>query len=119
VRQIFYGIPKQYVISWTTIIGGCIDNGKSKEALKLFYQMQESVGKMDHFTLTKILSTCSYRTTLDYVKQIHTHIFKIRFDMSPFLRSSLLEMYVKCSGIQDAHQLLNKMTRPNGVLRMQ
>ncbi|CAL9136105.1 unnamed protein product [Musa acuminata var. zebrina] len=39
-RMLFEGMPERNVVTWCAIISGCIQCGRSKEALALFSRMQ-------------------------------------------------------------------------------
>ncbi|KAJ7295315.1 hypothetical protein O6H91_Y197900 [Diphasiastrum complanatum] len=57
-RQVFDRISKPDVISWNTMIAGYCNHGKSEEAVKLFWQMEDV--KPNRVTFISILSACSH-----------------------------------------------------------
>ncbi|PIN26483.1 hypothetical protein CDL12_00763 [Handroanthus impetiginosus] len=56
---VFEEIPERNVVSWTTTIARCAQNGRCKEASALFCLMQEENIKFDQVTLVSILLACT------------------------------------------------------------
>ncbi|KAF9622460.1 hypothetical protein IFM89_031666 [Coptis chinensis] len=57
---VFYGMPKRNVITWTALINGLAVHGRSRESLRLFYEMGKSGLRPDYTTLTGVLVACSH-----------------------------------------------------------
>ncbi|XP_057838578.2 putative pentatricopeptide repeat-containing protein At3g13770, mitochondrial [Cryptomeria japonica] len=63
--HVFDTMPQQDVVSWTSIIAGCEQNGLIEEALEMFHQMQQ-VGVMPNLkTFTNALSACPSLSALE------------------------------------------------------
>ncbi|EHA8591448.1 pentatricopeptide repeat-containing protein [Cocos nucifera] len=59
--QIFWGLARQDIFSWTVMISGLAMNGYSSEALDLFSQMEEMSEVMpNEVTFLGVLSACSH-----------------------------------------------------------
>ena len=63
-RQIFDNMSERDLVSWNTMIDGYGMHGSGKDALDVFYQMQQMGVKPDHITFTCLLSACSQSSRL-------------------------------------------------------
>ncbi|CAN1281920.1 Pentatricopeptide repeat-containing protein At1g20230 [Linum perenne] len=57
-RKVFDKIPQPNVISWTSMIASCSQNGKDMEALELFREMQMEGIKPNSVTIPCLLPAC-------------------------------------------------------------
>ncbi|KAM7272987.1 hypothetical protein ACFE04_027651 [Oxalis oulophora] len=65
-QEIFDGLSKGDVVTWTTMISGLAINGKSDEALSLFEKMENSSHvKPNEVTFLGVLSTCCHGGIVD------------------------------------------------------
>eukprot|EP01018_Ginkgo_biloba_P005621 Gb_23018 [translate_table: standard] len=110
-HRLFVRMPKGDVVSWTTIIGGYVQNGHGEEALKLFFQMRWEDVKPNQFTFASVLSACANIAALEHGKQVHVHVIQSGFESNIFVSSALVDMYAKCGSIEEAHQSFGKMHR--------
>ncbi|CAJ1924236.1 unnamed protein product [Sphenostylis stenocarpa] len=56
---LFRSMNSRSVISWTTMIMACAQNGQSREALQIFDEMKESSIVPNHITFVSVLYACS------------------------------------------------------------
>eukprot|EP01018_Ginkgo_biloba_P026215 Gb_36775 [translate_table: standard] len=108
-RQVLAEMPKRNVVSWTAMISSYVQHGFGKEALTLFYQMQLTDIQPNHFTVASVLPACANLAALKHGKEIHEYIIRCGFQSDLFTGSALLDMYVKCSSIENARKLFDKM----------
>eukprot|EP01018_Ginkgo_biloba_P023512 Gb_17382 [translate_table: standard] len=108
-RCVFDKMPQRTVVSWTTMIAGCAQNGHSKEALKLFQEMRLTGMEPNVVTLVSILPACADLAALKQGKEIHNYLIKIELESDVLVRNALVDMYVKCRSISIARQLFDKM----------
>ncbi|XP_074580258.1 pentatricopeptide repeat-containing protein At2g03880, mitochondrial-like [Curcuma longa] len=62
---LFDRMPERDVISWSTMISGLAQNGRSTDALKLFESMKVLGPKPNHITLLGVLFACSHAGLLE------------------------------------------------------
>ncbi|KAF7846818.1 hypothetical protein BT93_L3701 [Corymbia citriodora subsp. variegata] len=98
-------MPSRNVISWTSMIGGLDQNGKSEEALIVFEGMFKSGVLPNPSTLTCAFSACANALSFPLGVQIHGHVFKSGFCLSVFR-------------IEKATQVFNEAVYRNVVLCM-
>ncbi|KAI3858754.1 hypothetical protein MKX03_033707 [Papaver bracteatum] len=113
--RIFHLLPQLDVISWNSIIAGCVQNGLFDEGLKLFRQMLTAKVKPSNLTFSSIMPACAHLTTLHLGKQLHGYITRSGFDKNVFIASALVDMYAKCGNIQIARSIFDKMDSPDMV----
>src|SRR4051812_48946746 len=114
-RSVFDSMKLRNVISWSAMIIGYGQNGKDREALELFNQMQQSRVKPDCVTYTIILSVCSNLADLSLGKEIHSQIDESGIEWTLEMQTSLLNMYAKCVSVDDARSLHDNMKMKNVI----
>ncbi|PIN17514.1 hypothetical protein CDL12_09825 [Handroanthus impetiginosus] len=57
--RVFRSMKERSVVSWTTMIMGNAQNGRSEEALKIFEEMREEGERPNHVTFICVLFACS------------------------------------------------------------
>ncbi|KAJ7568082.1 hypothetical protein O6H91_01G018100 [Diphasiastrum complanatum] len=65
-RSVFDQMLHRDVISWSSMIEACAQNGHGMEALKLFHQMQSEGINPNRVTFLSILSACSHMGYVDH-----------------------------------------------------
>lgn len=99
---IFRKIIKRDAVSWSAIISACAQNGDSKEALKLFNQM-ELEGFQSHIaTHISVLDACSDIMALEKGREVHLAVVKNGSELDTITGNSLVNLYSKCGGLADA-----------------
>ncbi|KAL8464808.1 hypothetical protein ACS0TY_034347 [Phlomoides rotata] len=64
--RVFGSMSERSVVSWTTMIMGCAQNGRSAEALQIFEDMKKVDGvKPNHITMICVLYACSQGGYID------------------------------------------------------
>ncbi|KAI3905256.1 hypothetical protein MKW92_029072 [Papaver armeniacum] len=90
--RIFRLLPQLDVISWNSIIAGCVQNGLFDEGLKLFRHMLTEKVKPSSLTFSSIMPACAHLTTLHLGKQLHGYITRNGFDKNVFIASALVDI---------------------------
>ncbi|XP_031487049.1 pentatricopeptide repeat-containing protein At1g08070, chloroplastic [Nymphaea colorata] len=109
-RKLFDELSHRDRISWNIMIGGYNHNGRYKEALELFREMQRSNVQPNDVTLLSILPSCAYLGALDLGRWIHAYIDKNLSNCDNVsLFTSLIDMYTKCGNVEIAAQIFHKL----------
>ncbi|KAJ4964253.1 hypothetical protein NE237_024192 [Protea cynaroides] len=103
-------------ITWSAIITGYAQTGYSSNALRIFSEMQYAGFKPSEFTFVGVLSACSETAAVREGKQIHGYLLKLGFESQIFIRTSLVDMYAKCSDVNDARKEFDQLKDPDIVL---
>lgn len=112
-EQIFHGISKGDVVSWTAMISGYVNGAQFAEALGLFDEMRYSDMAPNAVTLVSLLSACSQIGSLEKGQEIHDYIKESNVVMDACLQSALVDMYAKCGCIDTALKVFNEMNDQN------
>lgn len=112
-RKLFDEMPERNVVSWTCMIYAYDQLGENEEALLLFKQALLEDLDVNDFTFTSIIRVCSASTHLELGKQLHGLCFKMSFDSSSFVGSSLVSLYSKCGVIEEAYLVFDQIPIKN------
>ncbi|XP_058097279.1 pentatricopeptide repeat-containing protein At3g13880 [Magnolia sinica] len=100
----FNSIPKHDIVSWTSMIAGCVQNGQFEQALSLFYELLIAGRKPDQFTISSVLSACANLAVARVGEQIQGYATKSGFSCFTIVRNSQICMYAKSGDIDAADQ---------------
>eukprot|EP01018_Ginkgo_biloba_P022854 Gb_14354 [translate_table: standard] len=114
-RKIFDAMPLHNVVSWTAMIAGYVQNENGVEAMELFREMQKYGMKPNLSTLSSVVNACASLAAPEHGMQVHALIVKMGFEYDAFLESALVDMYVKCTNIDNARLSFDKMSKRDVV----
>ncbi|PON61639.1 Pentatricopeptide repeat [Trema orientale] len=102
--------------SWNAMMFGYITSNKSHKALELLSLMHKIGETANEITLATATKAAGSLVALEQGKQIHGHgrqihanVIKLDCSSDPFVGTSLVDMYAKCGGIEDAYCLFKRM----------
>lgn len=81
------------VVSWTSVISGCVYNGVLKRAIIMFFKMQEDGVLPNEVTMLSMLQACSEINTWEMFSWIHGLVMKQNWCKNALVLNSLIEMY--------------------------
>ncbi|XP_057873704.2 pentatricopeptide repeat-containing protein At1g08070, chloroplastic [Cryptomeria japonica] len=113
--RLFEKRPGKNLISWTTMISGCVQNGYVQSALKTFKQMRLAGIKPDSTTFVSTLQACAKIGVLENSMDIHQNIMEMGFLSDVVVANALVDTYTKCGSIHKARQLFDIMPEKNVV----
>ncbi|KAI3992863.1 hypothetical protein MKX01_034213 [Papaver californicum] len=105
----FRRIPEKNVISWTTVLSACGDNGQAEKGLKFFAEMLLEDGEPNEFTLTSVLSLCCLMHALGFGEQVHSFSIKLGYDASISIKNSIMYLYLRSGRVDEARRLFDAM----------
>ncbi|XP_072978810.1 pentatricopeptide repeat-containing protein At1g11290, chloroplastic-like [Typha angustifolia] len=106
---IYHGIKEKNAISWKTMIFGCIENGKLREAIAMFYHMRASHVEPEKVTLGSVINICSEVKDLVSGLELHCYSIKVGVSDSSYIATTLLRMYSEFKKVEEAKALFNQM----------
>ncbi|XP_059649041.1 pentatricopeptide repeat-containing protein At3g03580 [Cornus florida] len=106
--EVFDRMKCRDLVSWNSLINGYIQNGHYEEAKKIFKMMKMDF-KPDFVTYVMLLSMSTKLINTDHAKELHCEITKMGLDSSLVLGNALVDMYAKCSGMEDALKIFEGM----------
>ncbi|KAG0473643.1 hypothetical protein HPP92_015500 [Vanilla planifolia] len=105
-RHFFDTMPVRDIAAWNALISGYEQNGRPKDALAAFAELQNSSdAEPDQVTLVATLSACSQLCAIESGKWIHSFIEKRNLKLNHRLTASLIDMYSKCGDVGNALQV--------------
>lgn len=113
--HVFDQIENKCVVSWNSIISGCILLGKHTLALSLFQEMKSMGIDPDEVTLTCVLKSCGSLNIVEEGIQVHLLILKLGYETSAFIGSTLVDFYSKSGQMNIASQVFNRMSEMDVV----
>lgn len=103
------------VVSWTSIIACCSQNGKDIEALELFRDMQVEGVKPNAVTIPSLLPACGNIAALMHGKAAHGFSLRNGISSNVYVGSALIDMYAKCGRMQASRHCFDMMCFRNLV----
>ncbi|XP_020266900.1 pentatricopeptide repeat-containing protein At2g13600-like [Asparagus officinalis] len=122
-RYIFDRMPEKNLISWNTMMSGYLQNGKSikpnscslDDALVLFYDLERSKIKPDHFSYNCALTACAKNEALEQARSIHCRVIKRGFELDLGVSNALISVYGKCGSLNEAEKCFKIMPYPDMI----
>lgn len=108
--DLFNRMPKKDVIAWAVLFSGYANNGMVHESMWVFRNMLSSGTRPDAIALVKILTAVSELGILQQAVCFHAFVIKNGFENNQFIGASLIEVYAKCSSIEDANKVFKGMS---------
>lgn len=109
----FDSLPVRLVEAWNALIAGYTQNDIGDEGVKLFKQMQWEGIKPSRVTFICVLKACSSIADLVQGRQIHAFLIESGFEFAIFVQNALIDMYVKCASLDDAHAVFGRLSTPD------
>ncbi|XP_077241315.1 pentatricopeptide repeat (PPR) superfamily protein [Tasmannia lanceolata] len=113
---IFDGMTEKTEVTWSSMVAGYVQNDLYEEALLLFHRAQKTSLEQTQFTLSATLSACASLAALIEGNQVHAILVRTGFDSNLFVATSLIHMYAKCGGIEEAYLVFSSMKEKNVVI---
>lgn len=113
--RVFDEMPTKTTVGWNSIIAGYALHGYSEEALSMYYEMQDSGIKMDHFTFSIIIRVCARLGSLEHAKQAHAGLVRHGFGLDVVANTALVDFYSKWGRIEEARNVFEKMPHKNVI----
>ncbi|KAK0607239.1 hypothetical protein LWI29_011999 [Acer saccharum] len=115
VRKVFEQMPTRDLVSWNTVIVGFARSGLFEEALKMVREMGNANLKPDSFTLSSVLPIFAEYVDVIKGKEIHGYAIRQGLDTDLFIGSSLIDMYAKCTQVEDSQRVFGLLPRRDGI----
>ncbi|PSS01720.1 Pentatricopeptide repeat-containing protein [Actinidia chinensis var. chinensis] len=98
-------------VTYNAIISGCAQNGKAKEAIVIFQEMQLSGIKPDLATMVGFLPACSHLAALQHGACAHCFSAVSGFTTETSICNALIDMYSKCGKVDIARLVFDRMQK--------
>uniref|UniRef100_F6HMU0 DYW domain-containing protein n=1 Tax=Vitis vinifera TaxID=29760 RepID=F6HMU0_VITVI len=115
LRKVFEMMPKRDIVSWNTVISGNAQNGMHEDALMMVREMGNADLRPDSFTLSSVLPIFAEYVNLLKGKEIHGYAIRNGYDADVFIGSSLIDMYAKCTRVDDSCRVFYMLPQHDGI----
>ena len=103
-------------IQWNKTIRTHQNNGNYQQALKLFQLgIEKKTFQPDSVTYLTVLDICKQMKSLPIIRTIHQLIDSSNLSYDPRIRSSLMDVYIKCEDIDGAYRVFQSMKERNVI----
>ncbi|GAB4834994.1 hypothetical protein Ancab_033261 [Ancistrocladus abbreviatus] len=114
-HKLFVEIPQRNVVSWNTMISGCVHSGRLSKALAFFTELNKSEVAADGFSFTAALAACSQLRLLQMGMSIHCKIVICGFESGNLVANCLIDMYGKCSSLEEAIRVFDALVDKDAI----
>ncbi|KAI5057889.1 hypothetical protein GOP47_0027904 [Adiantum capillus-veneris] len=115
-QEVFDELPSRNVVTWTSLITGYSECGHGEKALECFQLMQSDGVPPNTATFLITLKACSSIDAIDKGEEIHADIEKKGLlEEDIVLGNALVDMYMKCGGINKAQDVFDTLPSRNLV----
>ncbi|CAK9137407.1 unnamed protein product [Ilex paraguariensis] len=115
-RKAFADMVDHDVISYNAMIEGYSRQEKLSEALNLFREMRLQPVSPSLLTFVSLLGVSASISALELNKQVHGLIIKFGFSMEIIAGSAVIDVYSKCSCVEDARLVFEEMNEKDIVV---
>ncbi|KAG8381577.1 hypothetical protein BUALT_Bualt06G0136000 [Buddleja alternifolia] len=112
----FDKIPKTNIFLWNILIRGYAWIGPYEAAISLYNQLLDHGLVPDNFTLPFVLKACSNLSAINVGRGIHDQVRRTGWEMDVFVGAALIDMYAKCSCVNDSRRVFDKIVNKDVVL---
>ncbi|KAL6296258.1 hypothetical protein ACE6H2_004400 [Prunus campanulata] len=105
-------IHERTLISWNSLISGCVQAGRPSDALEVFFQMKMSGHSPDAITISSLLSGCCQLGYLRFGERLHNYVLRNNLEVEDFVGTALIDMYIKCGRIEHAERVFKSIKEP-------
>lgn len=107
--KVFDEMPQRNVVSWTSVISGCSQNGQDKDAVELYFRMRRAGYVPDQFTFGSVIKACSGVGDPWLGRQLHAHVVKSKCGDHLIAQNALIAMYTRFGRIDDASNVFSRI----------
>ncbi|XP_024980912.1 pentatricopeptide repeat-containing protein At4g13650-like [Cynara cardunculus var. scolymus] len=114
-HKLFDEMPQRNVITWNSLLSGYLHTHHVDLLVDLFTGMLRLGIYPTHSTVATVLVGCSQLDALELGEQVHGLGTKSGFLSNVVVGTALLEMYWKCSDVDDSRKIFDNMPDKNAV----
>ncbi|XP_062222531.1 pentatricopeptide repeat-containing protein At5g39350-like [Phragmites australis] len=106
-EAVFGAMQNRTVVSWNTIITGCVKNGRAERALEVFEKMVGGGVGIDRATVVSVLPACAQAMDLSTGRTVHRLVEESGLGAYVAVKNALIDMYGKCGSLEDARRVFD------------
>ncbi|KAJ0043389.1 hypothetical protein Pint_19469 [Pistacia integerrima] len=107
----FAGMDCRDIVSWNTIMSGCLSNDHPEESLLYFKEMSCSRERADYVSLSSAIAVCACLGVFSHGQVIHGWVIKLGYEEGSYVSvaNSLISLYSQCGDIEAAETVFRDM----------
>ncbi|KAK1587759.1 hypothetical protein Q3G72_016534 [Acer saccharum] len=110
-RKVFDESCVRDLVSWNSLINGYVRSGFSREAIRLYRDMELEGVQPDEVTMIGMVSSCAHLEDLNLGREFHRYIDESGMNLTVPLANVLMDMYIKCGKLEVAKAIFDNMTK--------
>ncbi|KAI0504060.1 hypothetical protein KFK09_015007 [Dendrobium nobile] len=114
-RHLFDQMPDPNIFAYNAMISGYVHKGLESHGLELYYSMRDNGLDPDQFTFSSVFHACAGLASLEHGRRAHCVMIKRKTMANIVVSSALVDMYLKCSNLDDARQLFDRLPYRNVI----
>jgi pentatricopeptide repeat protein len=112
----FAGMECRDIVSWNSMISGCLYNSHPEKSLWYFEEMAFSGERADNVSLSSAISACTSLGELIFGQVIHGWGIKLGYESSHIsVSNSLVSLYSQCGDIEAAETIFKEMIHKDAI----
>lgn len=111
--KVFSEMDVQNIITWNTLIAGCLSVGRYEAAIAIIRGMFSVGFDPNTYTYSSILTMCGELTAVNWGQETHCHAMRHGVDCGLVIGSSLIDMYAKCGHLGNARNIFDVLPNKN------
>lgn len=110
-RKVFNMIRCRDLVSWTSMMIGCVSHGYADEAIALFQNMKREKVEYDSVAIISLLQAISQLGCLHLVKEVHCHLYRVKMEQEIHVINSLITTYARSGELEMAKNMFENMKK--------
>lgn len=112
---LFAEMPQRNVVTWNSLISGYLHTQYPEFSIELFMEMLEVGIAPTPFSVSAVLVGCAQLEAGELGAQVHSLSLKAGFCFNVVVGTSLIDMYSKCSNVDNSRRVFDHMFDKNVV----
>ncbi|KAI8539689.1 hypothetical protein RHMOL_Rhmol09G0202400 [Rhododendron molle] len=108
-HRAFWEVNDPQLSAWTTLIGGCVQQGKEREAIDLFCKLHSAGLKPNERTFSSVLGAFADAKRIEGGKQLHAMIMKLGYCSFTMVANAMVNFYLKSGLLKESWKTFEEM----------
>ncbi|KAL5558859.1 hypothetical protein UlMin_035070 [Ulmus minor] len=93
--SIFSEMHEKTLISWNSLMSGCVHSERSSDAFELFCELKMSGHCPDSISMASLLSGCCQLGYLQFGEKLHSYVLRNNLEIDDYVGTALIDMVFK------------------------
>ncbi|KAE9586551.1 hypothetical protein Lal_00044710 [Lupinus albus] len=113
--HLFKHMPEKDPVTFNALLTGYSKEGLNREAINLFFKMQDLGFRPTDFTFAAVLCAGIQLDDIEFGQQVHGFVVKTNFVWNVFVANALLDFYSKHDHVAEVRKLFYEMPELDGI----